>query len=1239
MLAQYEDFSRCANSWDWRVDILKEEYSKLVMIIHPEVDILDRLYETDIIPIRLRELIESNGKEERSSEDQAKRLLRELPRLGPQAFNQFYRAVKSSTLDAHKHAAKFLENKLQIKADRMAAEKRQGAGLRERKYRSHYQPVRRAAPSQAAQSSTKSMTEVHNDMVVEKPIMLPTTCPNPSAHADPVTREFHRTLTDPSASRHGPLDASGAFYEDPGAGDGAHRWPGPARESFQRAPRDQYLEKQMPRTTHPASSADSSGQSDWGRGEEKRRQNQDRLGQLGSVNHKTKRNALPSSTNVATDSSQAKPSPAKPPNNAQGQSTGQPGEDATSERGKAKPQSGCQPQTNREDSSTTPAMSSVANVGDTAGSGSTGSTAAAVISAIARPHDDTAPRERFLDVQQQNTGLNPAPAEHRNNKSPRMMSPSEPANSPAPTGIGSSAKNSEQMDIKGTLFLRKDSLEEDEEAALQLDLILSRSEDFRELLSMPEDFVTSDAEIESLQKESHQTDAFAIMNARMVDDSSKARVITAVQEVLGKANVKVYPYYYADDDRSRPSQDANDGNAQGLGDRLGQELSTSTKALLRSVSGTIYVAMQLLCTQELTILQLKGCLQLCGFLVQNFELKQKSATLYSSDSCFSDKLQQCRQTSLYTKINMHRNNPAFAEVKARMMLALNMACGRRKVNVLSSNRCPILSDQESSSRKATMAPVPSADVFGWHMSVDVPAPAMSHPLPTPVSTAHRSSVPPEQIYNAGVAASAAEAAPAMAVAAAMVAEDAGSVDAWHLSSSSFVSVTSTEGSTPLQLESHMREDEILEYTDGSMSTISSEMMDAENSFSADLPSRSAFASERVITSSRRRSRSLILQSVSSPDRRPGQSVSDSEWDSPDRAESTDWTYIRDQPQRPPLPTSPSVPYSRSTSYSMAVSSAACNHEDSFVESTYSSSSDSSVPVATEQASESDELHFNSTSRSIKAVLQKSASPCVDESRSTEMEVTTSKVATASQDHDRSGVRTTVFSSTSHVHVEVKRPTDEAGRHNVSAGDATASTAIGATSTDAGMIDETGGKAAAVASATNGVACAADANVSYTPESPTAVRGQGQQPSLSMQCTETTPTTPNGRSISRHFPGWLGLGAVRNESPLLTRGNSSTPSESAASPIRQLGRQFMSRVKSLTNNGSSTAGVERRQRSKSCDQGVALPHGSALPQGSALPYHTNNHGNHSAPMNMNNGSRALVAVADTGAQNSSTAGLA
>ena len=143
-------------------------------------------------------------------------------------------------------------------------------------------------------------------------------------------------------------------------------------------------------------------------------------------------------------------------------------------------------------------------------------------------------------------------------------------------------------------------------------------------------------------------------------------------------------------------------------------------------------------------------------------------------------------------------------------------------------------------------------------------------------------------------------------------------------------------------------DEILEYTDGSMSTISSEMMDAENSFSADLPSRSAFASERVITSSRRRSRSLILQSVSSPDRRPGQSVSDSEWDSPDRAESTDWTYIRDQPQRPPLPTSPSVPYSRSTSYSMAVSSAACNHEDSFVESTYSSSSDSSVPVATEQ---------------------------------------------------------------------------------------------------------------------------------------------------------------------------------------------------------------------------------------------------------------------------------------------------
>ena len=66
-------------------------------------------------------------------------------------------------------------------------------------------------------------------------------------------------------------------------------------------------------------------------------------------------------------------------------------------------------------------------------------------------------------------------------------------------GIGSSAKNSEQqMDIKGTLFLRKDSLEEDEEAASQLDLILS--EDFRELLSMPEDFVTSDAEIQSLQK-------------------------------------------------------------------------------------------------------------------------------------------------------------------------------------------------------------------------------------------------------------------------------------------------------------------------------------------------------------------------------------------------------------------------------------------------------------------------------------------------------------------------------------------------------------------------------------------------------------------------------------------------------------------------------------------------------------------------------------------------------------------
>ena len=73
-----------------------------------------------------------------------------------------------------------------------------------------------------------------------------------------------------------------------------------------------------------------------------------------------------------------------------------------------------------------------------------------------------------------------------------------------------------------------------------------------------------------MRTESHQTDAFAIMNARMVDDSSKARVITAVQEVLGKANVKVYPYYYADDDRSRPSQDANDGNAQGLGDRLGQ---------------------------------------------------------------------------------------------------------------------------------------------------------------------------------------------------------------------------------------------------------------------------------------------------------------------------------------------------------------------------------------------------------------------------------------------------------------------------------------------------------------------------------------------------------------------------------------------------------------------------------------------------------------------------------------------
>ena len=96
---------------------------------------------------------------------------------------------------------------------------------------------------------------------------------------------------------------------------------------------------------------------------------------------------------------------------------------------------GCQPQTNREDSSTTAAMSSVANAGDTAaGSGSTGSTAAAVISAIARPHDDTAPRERFLDVQQQNTGLNPASAEHRNNKSPRMMSPNEPANSPAPTG-------------------------------------------------------------------------------------------------------------------------------------------------------------------------------------------------------------------------------------------------------------------------------------------------------------------------------------------------------------------------------------------------------------------------------------------------------------------------------------------------------------------------------------------------------------------------------------------------------------------------------------------------------------------------------------------------------------------------------------------------------------------------------------------------------------------------------------
>ena len=54
------------------MDILKEEYSKLVMIIHPEVDILDRLYETDIIPIRLRELIESNGKEERSSEDQVR---------------------------------------------------------------------------------------------------------------------------------------------------------------------------------------------------------------------------------------------------------------------------------------------------------------------------------------------------------------------------------------------------------------------------------------------------------------------------------------------------------------------------------------------------------------------------------------------------------------------------------------------------------------------------------------------------------------------------------------------------------------------------------------------------------------------------------------------------------------------------------------------------------------------------------------------------------------------------------------------------------------------------------------------------------------------------------------------------------------------------------------------------------------------------------------------------------------
>eukprot|EP00117_Sycon_ciliatum_P037744 scpid75204/ scgid0235/ len=183
-----------------------------------------------------------------------------------------------------------------------------------------------------------------------------------------------------------------------------------------------------------------------------------------------------------------------------------------------------------------------------------------------------------------------------------------------------------------------------------------------------EDFTTdpSDTFISSLQKESQQTDALILTSTgREEADNIKAALVEAMVSSKLSPNQHVQVF--------KLPQQWDTG--------LLEEDSSHWETVLKDISGTVVVNIDLLRNKDINILQLKAGLHYCGFTISYFELIKNTVPTPATRSGRRCSLGALSIAPLYARVNLQRDDADYTAVSDQMMIALRFGSDGKKVDV------------------------------------------------------------------------------------------------------------------------------------------------------------------------------------------------------------------------------------------------------------------------------------------------------------------------------------------------------------------------------------------------------------------------------------------------------------------------------------------------------------------------------------------------------------------------------